>query len=77
MLKTEIEIQRLALAMIERHGSGAAKAAVARLNQMIDRGDRDGTERWACVVSVIHRSRGASAGFPASAAVTAPAGPQV
>jgi hypothetical protein len=58
MLNSEIEIQRLAVAMMERHGGGAAKAAVARLNQMIDRGDRDGMERWACVVSVIHRSQG-------------------
>jgi len=57
MLNTEIEIERLAAAMMERHGSGAAKAAVARLNQMIDRGDRDGMERWACVVSLIHRSQ--------------------
>src|ERR1700722_18207979 len=63
MLNTETEIQRLALAMIERHRSAAAKAAVARLNQMIDRGDRDGMERWACVVSVIHRSQGAGPAF--------------
>jgi hypothetical protein len=63
MLNTETEIERLALAMMERHGSGAAKAAVARLNQMIDRGDRDGMERWACVVSLIHRSQGAGPAF--------------
>jgi hypothetical protein len=63
MLNTEIEIERLALAMLERHGTGAAKAAVARLNQMIDRGDRDGMERWACVVSVIHRSQGVGPAF--------------
>jgi hypothetical protein len=48
---------------VERHGGGAAKAAVARLNQMIDRGDRDGMERWACVVSLIHRSQGAGPAF--------------
>jgi hypothetical protein len=63
MLNTEIEIERLAMAMMERHGSGAAKAAVGRLNQMIDRGDRDGMERWACVVSLIHRSQGAGPAF--------------
>jgi len=63
MLNSEIEIQRLALAMMERHGAGAAKAAVARLNQMIDRGDRDGMERWACVVSLIHRGQGAGPEF--------------
>jgi hypothetical protein len=63
MLNTEIEIERLAMAMMERHGGGAAKAAVARLNQMIDRGDRDGMERWACVVSLIHRSQGAAPAF--------------
>jgi len=42
---------------------GAAKAAVARLNEMIDRDDRDGMERWACVVSLIHRSQGAGPAF--------------
>jgi hypothetical protein len=63
MLNSESEIQRLALAMMERHGAGAAKAAVARLNQMIDRGDRDGMERWACVVSLVHRSQGAGPQF--------------
>ena len=63
MLNSEIEIERLAMAMMERHGTNAAKAAVARLNQMIDRGDRDGMERWACVVSLIHRSQGAGPAF--------------
>jgi hypothetical protein len=63
MINTESDIEHLALAMMERHGGGAAKAAVARLNQMIDRGDRDGMERWACVVSLIHRSQGASPAF--------------
>ena len=73
MLNTEIEIERLATAMMERHGVGAAKAAVARLNQMIDRGDRDGMERWACVVSLIHRSQGAGPAFAGNA--QNPAGP--
>ena len=59
MLNTEIDIQRMARAMIERHGASAAKAAVARLNQMIDCDDRDGMEHWACVISLIHRTQGA------------------
>jgi len=63
MFNSEIELERLALSMIERHGAGAAKAAVARLNEMIDRDDRDGMERWACVVSLIHRSQGAGPAF--------------
>jgi len=58
MVHSEIEIERLAQAMVERHGTAAAKAAVARLNQMIDRGDGDGTERWACVVRTIHEWQG-------------------
>ena len=41
MLNTEIEIERLAMAMMERHGAGAAKAAVARLNQIVGRPVRD------------------------------------
>jgi len=69
MLNTELDIQRLALAMMERHGASAAKAAVARLNQMIDRGDRDGMERWACVVSLIHRRQGAGPEFAGQSAV--------
>jgi hypothetical protein len=76
MLNSEIEIEHLAHAMIDRHGAGAAKAAVARLNQTIDRGDRDGMERWACVVSVIHRTQGllpvlARSASPASAVFSA------
>jgi hypothetical protein len=52
----ESEIELLARAMVERHGVGAAKAAVGRLNQMIDRGDWAGRDRWACVVRAIHES---------------------
>jgi hypothetical protein len=58
MPTSETEIELLARAMIDRHGTQAAKAAVARLNQMIDRGDWDGRDRWACVVRTIHESLG-------------------
>jgi hypothetical protein len=72
MLNSEIEIQHLAHAMMDRHGAGAAKAAVARLNQMIDRGDRDGMECWACVVSLIHHSQGALPAFAQRSTSSAP-----
>jgi hypothetical protein len=58
MPTSETEIELLARAMIDRHGAEAAQAAVARLNQMIDRGDWDGRDRWACVVRTIHQSLG-------------------
>ena len=58
MAHGEIEIERLAHAMIERHGMDAVKAAVARLNQVIDRGDAEGRQRWACVVRIIHAHQG-------------------
>ena len=58
MPTNETEIELLARAMIDRHGEGAAKAAVVRLNQMIDRGDWEGRERWACVVHMIHERQG-------------------
>jgi hypothetical protein len=63
MPTTESEIELLAHAMIDRHGMGAAKAAVIRLNQMIDRSDWDGRDRWACVVRVIHESQGVGPAF--------------
>jgi len=63
MVHSEIEIERLARVMIERHGMDAAKAAVARLNQMIDRGDFEGRERWACVVRSIHEWQGVGPAF--------------
>jgi hypothetical protein len=63
MPTSETEIELLAHAMIDRHGRDAAKAAVARLNQMIDRGDWAGRERWACVVHAIHQSQGCNAVF--------------
>ncbi len=58
MPTNETEIELLARAMIDRHGGDAAKAAVLRLNQMIDRGDWDGRDRWACVVHTIHDRQG-------------------
>jgi hypothetical protein len=58
MPTNESEIELLARAMIDRHGVEAAKAAVIRLNQMIDRSDWDGRDRWACVVRAIHESQG-------------------
>lgn len=54
----ETEIELLARAMIDRHGAEAAQASVVRLNQMIDRGDWDGRDRWACVVHMIHERQG-------------------
>jgi hypothetical protein len=62
----ENEIELLARAMIERHGAEAAKAAVARLNQMIDRNDWDGRDRWACVVRQIHQNQGMAHAFTQS-----------
>ena len=58
MTTSETEIELLARAMIDRHGTDAAKAAVTRLNQMIDRSDWAGRERWACVVRTIHQNLG-------------------
>lgn len=47
-------IDRVARAMIRRHGSGAARAAAERLNTMIDRGNGPGRDLWVCVVHAIH-----------------------
>ena len=63
MPTNESEVDLLARAMIERYGLDAARSAVVRLNQMIDRGDWDGRDRWACVVRVIHESQGVGAVF--------------
>ncbi|HVH79162.1 MAG TPA: hypothetical protein VM782_07220 [Stellaceae bacterium] len=57
----ESEIELLARAMIDRHGADAARAAVVRLNQMIDGGDWEGRDRWACVVREIHERQGVNA----------------
>jgi hypothetical protein len=61
MPTNETEIELLARAMIDRHGTDAARTAVIRLNQMIDRGDWDGRDRWACVVHMIHERQGVGA----------------
>jgi|HubBroStandDraft_6_1064221.scaffolds.fasta_scaffold1643131_2 hypothetical protein len=58
MPTNETEIELIARAMIDRHGADAAKSAVTRLNQMIDRGDWIGRDRWACVVHMIHERQG-------------------
>jgi hypothetical protein len=60
MPTNETEIELLAGAMIDRHGADAAKAAVVRLNQMIDRSDWEGRDRWACIVHMIHQRQGVS-----------------
>jgi hypothetical protein len=80
MFPSEIEFERLAHSMIERHGLDAAKAAVARLNETIDRGDLAGRERWACVVRAIHECQSIGPAFSrsggsADAARLAPAHP--
>lgn len=59
----ESQIELLARSMIERHGIDAAKAAVVRLNQMIDRADLAGRDRWACVVRAIHQNLGVGSMF--------------
>ena len=56
MPTSETDIELLARAMIDRHAMNAAQAAVVRLNEMIDRGDWAGRDRWACVVRAIHQS---------------------
>jgi hypothetical protein len=63
MPTNESEIELLARAMIDRHGTSAAKAAVIRLNQMIDCGDWDGRDRWACIVREIHETQGIRPAF--------------
>jgi hypothetical protein len=47
-------IDRVARTMILGYGPGAARAAVERLNMMIDRGNGRGRDLWACVVHAIH-----------------------
>jgi hypothetical protein len=63
MPTSETEIDLLARAMIDRHGIEAAKAAADRLNVMIDRGDWDGRDRWACIVHAIHQTQGVGPAF--------------
>lgn len=59
----EIEVERLATAMIARYGSGAAREAATRLNVAIDRADWEARERWACVVRAIHQRQGLAPKF--------------
>lgn len=63
MPTSENEIEFLARAMIDRHGTNAAKTAVFQMNLNIDRGDWDGRDRWACVVRAIHQQQGVAATF--------------
>jgi hypothetical protein len=64
MPTSESEIELLARAMIDRHGKDAARAAVGRLNQMIDHGDWLGRDRWACVVRAIHERQASAPVVP-------------
>ena len=54
MVRDEAEIERIARDMIARHGSRAAREAVGRLNEMIDRNNVPGRDLWACIVHRIH-----------------------
>ena len=63
VLAGEAAVDRLAREMIERHGSEAALRATERVNDLIDKGDADGSGTWAAVVHAIHELQG-SAPFP-------------
>lgn len=52
-------VERIAGEMIATHGARAARMAVERLNETIDRNDASGRDFWACVVRVIHQRQGA------------------
>jgi hypothetical protein len=54
MVRDESEIDRIAREMIARHGPEAARKAIERLNEMIDRNNIPGRDLWACVVHGIH-----------------------
>jgi hypothetical protein len=54
MMIDEGEIERIAREMIKQHGGTAARAAVERLNDRIDRGDWHGRDVWARIVHAIH-----------------------
>jgi hypothetical protein len=47
----------VAVEMIARHGSNAAREATIRLNRMIDRGNMPARDLWACVVHLIHERK--------------------
>lgn len=58
MVRDEAEAERLARDMIARHGPRAAREAIERLNDMIDRNNIPGRDLWACVVHAIHERQG-------------------
>jgi len=55
MAVSDGEAERFAQEMIARHGTGAVRASVERLNEMIERRDWDGRDLWARVVHAIHQ----------------------
>ena len=54
MVRNEGEIERVARDLIARHGPEAARQAIDRLNEMIDRNNVPGRDLWACIVHRIH-----------------------
>ena len=60
MLVKDAEIERIASELLAEHGPGAARIAVERLNEMIDRGNIRGRDIWACVVHAIHEQQGST-----------------
>lgn len=68
MPTSEGEAIRIAHAMIRQHGTGAAFAAVERLNAMIDTDDWRERELWARVVHAIHELQGDADAAPTSGA---------
>ncbi len=54
----EAEIERLARELIAEHGPMAALVAAERVNEMIDRNNIPGRDKWACVVHLIHQRQG-------------------
>ena len=64
MAVKEIEIERIARDMIERHGRRAPQVAIERLNDMIDRNNTRGRDIWACVVHLIHERQGSGPAWP-------------
>ena len=58
MVRNEADIERMARDMIAQHGSRAAREAIERLNEMIDRNNIPGRDLWACVVHRIHERQG-------------------
>jgi hypothetical protein len=62
MLVKDAEIERMASELLAEHGPGAARVAVERLNEMIDRDNVRGRDIWACVVHAIHEQQDPSRG---------------